>query len=102
MDDTAATIDRLTAERDAALRRVANLERAIRDPFEAARAITRDVLARYLTATGWTPAVAPFWTKPGHQPTYVHPGDPLITLRDIRGPLAINLADALEHANAAR
>lgn len=94
-----ATIEHLTRERDAALRRVERLERAIRDPWEVATAVTPEAWARYLTARGWTPATPPFWTHPKHAPVYLSSSDPLPVLRQLPDPLTITLADLLECAD---
>ena len=108
MEDTAATIERLTAERDALARALARLTMAVQAPRVMARErLSPADVTRYLTTAGWHRVVDGLWEAgTGMRHGSVDTVDVVTAVRDLalieRRPEALVVADLLEHADAAR
>lgn len=106
MDDTAATIECLAAERDALARALAHLTMAVQSPDLARLRIGREAVTRYLTEHGYTQASHQWWRHPTRPGASVSTHDVTVAARELayveERPEPMVLADLLEHADAAR
>lgn len=105
MDEHTATIERLTRERDAAQKRVENLERAITNTPVVAEGIPMEACAAYLNARGWTMVGAAAWRHPEFSLTFIMSAPSIVVRRMVDAEnraAALIVADLLDYADAPR
>lgn len=108
MDDTAATIEQLIRQRDAARKRVERLEIILSDPKGAADlayTVPQPAWASFLTERGWDADEDGCFERKYHiniLPSACSPGAIAYLADYLDRPLELVLADLLEHADAAR